>query len=236
MARLRHRKLIATIVTITFLVAGALALAQDQETLRIKTEVAAEDPAFPAYLARLLGHPLTSGDSYIAYEDGGQAFPAMLAAIDRAQSRISLETYILDSDDTGRKFVDALERAARRGVSVQVVLDAVGSKLEKPDIARLENAGVRIGWYNRVASYSLEEANYRTHRKELVVDGRVAFVGGMGFADQWAHDVEGEARWRDTQVELSGPAVDNIEAGFYENWMESGGVVKPVVQPAFMAP
>jgi cardiolipin synthase len=71
---------------------------------------------------------------------------------------------------------------------------------------RLEDAGCRIGWFNRVVGFSIEELNYRTHRKALVVDGDVAFVGGIGIDDQWAKDVEGQKRWRDTMVEVRGPA------------------------------
>jgi cardiolipin synthase A/B len=231
--QLGHRKLIASVFALLFLVAIGLLIAQDQETLRIKTPLAAQNGAFPAYLARLLGHPLTQGDAYVVHTDGGDAFSAMLAAIDGATSHISLETYIFASDQTGRRFADALERAGRRDVRVRVVLDSLGAnKMNRDDIARLERAGVRIGWYNRVASFSIEEANYRTHRKELVVDGRVAFVGGMGLADQWARTVDDEPRWRDTQIELRGPVVDNIEAGFNENWIETGGIVEPEVQHA----
>jgi len=73
-------------------IAGALAIAQDQETLRVRTSLAAEDPRFPEYLARLLGAPLTAGDAYIVHTDGTATFPAMLDAIARAQHRISFET------------------------------------------------------------------------------------------------------------------------------------------------
>jgi cardiolipin synthase len=222
---------IATLVVLG-VIGGGLLIAQDQETLRVKTPVAADAAEYPQYLARLLGHPLSEGDSYQVHSEGPAAFPAMLAAIEGARSHVSLETYIFAADDTGRQFVAALERAARRGVRVRVVLDSVGAgKLQGEDSDRLERAGVRIGWYNPLASYSFEEANYRTHRKVLVVDGTTAFVGGMGLADQWARDVGPDKMWRDTQVEMHGPVVDNIEAGFNENWIETGGVVEPEVHP-----
>ena len=97
-----------------------------------------------------------------------------------------------------------------------------------PDhIALMEEAGCTIGWFNPVASFSLEEANYRTHRKALVTDGEVAFVGGIGIADQWMHDSEAYPRWRDTQLEFRGPIALDIEAAFNENWIETGGVVDP---------
>ena len=229
-SRIRPGRVATGVIVAVVLVGVGLMIAQDQETLRVRSTLAATEPAFPAYLARLLGDPMTEGDAYVVHTDGVAAFPAMLAAIDAARTRISLETYIFANDDTGQKFATALERAARRGVKVKVVLDSVGASEIAGIGEQLERAGVQVGWYNRVVGFSLEEANYRTHRKALVVDGAVAFVGGMGLADQWARDVEGEPRWRDTQIELRGPIVDNVEAAFNQNWIETVGLAEPEVQ------
>jgi cardiolipin synthase len=120
-------------------------------------------------------------------------------------------------------------------VHVQVVLDAMGaSDSGRDDLKALEDAGVQVGWFNPQST--LEEINYRTHRKILVVDGRIAYVGGIGLADHWEGNAESEEHWRDTQFEIRGPVVDNIEAGFHENWIETGGVVEPVVAPRDGAP
>ena len=224
----KPRNLVAAIlIAIAVLVIG-LAIAQDQETLRVRTPLGASDARFPEYLARLLGHPLTSGDAYWVHTNGDHAFPAMLAAIGKARHRVSFETYMYDTGRIASQFTDAFEAAARRGVEVRLVLDAIGAKAIDPgDLERLENAGCTIGWFNQVSGYSIEELNYRTHRKALVIDGDVAFVGGMGIADHWAFDTDGEKRWRDTQIEVRGPAAINIEAAFSENWIETGGVVEP---------
>ena len=113
-----------------------------------------------------------------------------------------------------------------------MVLDSVGSGTLDRDIQRrLKDAGVVIGWVKPVLSASIEEANYRSHRKALVVDGLVAFVGGMGIADQWLHATKEMPPWRDTQIEIHGPAVSDVEAGFNQNWMLTGGVVEPEVKP-----
>jgi cardiolipin synthase len=113
---------------------------------------------------------------------------------------------------------------------VQIVLDAVGaSDSDRAHIEQLQTAGCEMGWFNPVRHYTLEEINYRTHRKILVVDGDVAFVGGIGVADHWSGNAQDPKHWRDTQVEIHGPAVDNIEAGFHENWIETGGVVEPII-------
>jgi cardiolipin synthase len=226
----KPRNLLLAIAAVMMFIAVGLLIAQDQETLRVKTSVAATDPRFPEYLARLIGHPLTSGDAYTVHTNGDKAFPAMLAAIGSARYRIAFETYIYDTGETAEQFTSAFAAAARRGVDVRMVLDSIGAKNIDPDhLTQLQDAGCHIGWYHQVASYSVEEANYRTHRKALVVDGDVAFVGGMGIADQWARDIDGQKQWRDTQIEVRGPAAMDVEAAFNENWIETSGVVEPDV-------
>jgi cardiolipin synthase len=228
----KARNVLIGILIALVIIAGGLVIAQDQETLRVRTSLAAGDAQFPEYLARLLGAPLTSGDAYIVHTDGTAAFPAMLEAIVRARHRVSFETYVYGTGEIPDRFTAAFEAAARRGVDVRLVLDSVGaSKIEPDRIERLERAGCRIGWFNKVSGFSLEELNYRTHRKSLIVDGDVAFVGGIGIADQWAVDTEAEPRWRDTQIEVRGPAAVYIEGSFNENWIETGEVVEPDLLP-----
>jgi cardiolipin synthase len=228
----KPRNLIIGIVIGLIVVGMGLVIAQDQETLRVKTSLAATDPRFPAYLAKLSGHPLTSGDSYTVLTNGDTAFPEMLAAIQGARHRVAFEGYIYNStDDVARRFTEAFIAAAQRGVDVRLVFDSFGAKVADDDVSRLTQAGCHIGWYNKVRSRAIEEVNYRTHRKALIVDGEVAFVGGIGIADQWARDTEKERKWRDTHVKVEGPAATDVEAGFNENWIETGGVVEPDVIP-----
>ncbi|HTM02405.1 MAG TPA: phospholipase D-like domain-containing protein [Vicinamibacterales bacterium] len=227
----RHHRVLAGVLIVLILVGAGLVIAQDQETLRIRSSVAVQDPRFPDYLARLLGHQLTTGDSYIVHTNGDAAFPAMLAAIGGARQRVEFESYIYQDGDLADRFTSAFEAAARRGVAVRVVVDSFGSsRMSSKQIDRLKKAGVLLGWVNPLLGRSIEEANYRSHRKALVVDGRVAFVGGMGIADQWIKD-EKMPRWRDTQIELHGPVVGDIEAGFNQNWILTGGTVDPQVPP-----
>jgi cardiolipin synthase A/B len=228
----KPRNVLGALLIIGILLALGLVIAQDQETLRVRTPVAAEDERFPDYLARLVGRAITSGDSYVVLHNGDETFPAMLDAIDKAKQRISFETYIFSEGEVEDAFTSALVQAARRGVRVQIVLDAVGaSDGEREDIKALQDAGAQVGFFNPVRHTTLEELNYRTHRKILVVDGEVAYVGGLGLADHWQGDARSPEEWRDTQFEVRGAAVDNIEAGFHENWIETGGVVEPIVSP-----
>ena len=231
------RNVLLAIVIVAIVLGLGLVIAQDQETLRVRTPLAAEDPRFPDYLARLVGRPITSGDSYMPLRNGGEAFPAMLRAIDEAATRISFESYIFSEGEVSKRFTRALINAAKRGVHVQVVLDSVGaSDSQLADVKAMQGAGVQIGWFNPVTDTKLEEVNYRTHRKILVVDGSVGFVGGIGQADHWQGDADSPEHWRDTQFEIRGPTVDNIEAGFHENWIETGGIVEPMVAPKAGAP
>ncbi len=226
----RHHRILAGILIVLIIIAVGLVIAQDQETLRIRSSIGLDDDRFPDYLARLVGHPLTSGDDYTVHTNGDKAFPAMLAAITSARQRVSFESYIYQDGDVASQFTSAFEAAARRGVSVRIVVDSVGSsKMGSKHIERLESAGAKIGWVNPLFGADVEEVNYRSHRKALVVDGRVAFVGGMGIADHWLHDAEGFPRWRDSQIELRGPAVGDVEAAFNQNWILTGGVVDPEV-------
>ena len=226
------RNLIIGVVIVLIVVGMGLVIAQDQETLRVRTSLATSAEAYPGYLAKLTGHPLTSGDRYTVLTNGDAAFPAMLGAIHEARHRVAFEGYIYSStSDIARRFTDAFVAAAGRGVDVRLVFDSLGAKVSSDDIERMTKAGCHIGWYNKVRSRAIEEVNYRTHRKALIVDGEVAFVGGIGIDDQWARDTDKEQRWRDTHVKVAGPAATDIEAAFNENWIETGGVVEPDVVP-----
>lgn len=231
MLRLRPaRKVLFAIVILGIVTAILLMFAQDQETLRLQSQYSAEDPRFPAYLAALVGSQPTGGNRYTVLTNGDQFFPAMLDAIKSAKTRISFETYIYDAGTLGGWFTSALADAARRGVQVNLVVDAMGAKTMDPDhVKRLREAGCHVGQYHLPRWYTLEEVNYRTHRKILVVDGRVAFTGGAGISDQWIGNAEGPGHWRDTQIEIEGPAVRLVEAAFYEDFIETSDVARPAL-------
>jgi cardiolipin synthase A/B len=222
------RRAFAILLVAAAVVVILLLLAQDQETLKVRSAVGAEDPRHSAYIAALVGAPLTRGNRYDVLTNGDQIFPAMLEAIRAAKRRISFETYIYDDGEVADKFTAALEEAARRGVRVNLVVDSVGaSGMSGEDIKRLEAAGCRIGRFHSLNWYNIEEVNYRTHRKILVVDGEVGFTGGVGVADHWLGHAQDKEHWRDTQVRMRGPVVRLVEADFYENFLETTGEVTP---------
>jgi cardiolipin synthase len=217
---------VALAVAIT---AAGLMIAQDQETLIVQSPIAADDPRYPAYVGSLVGAPVVRGDRIDVLRNGDGAFPPMLAAIEEARERIAFESFIFEKGVVADQFADAMVRAAQRGVQVRIVLDGFGASGLDEVEQRLTDGGVQILWFNGVRPWTLEEANYRTHRKVLVVDGRVGFTGGMGIADHWQGDAQDEDHWRDTQFRIEGPSVRALEASFYENWLESGGREAPVL-------
>jgi len=229
--RPRRVALVATIVA--SVVAVLLLVAQDQVTLRLRSDIAADDARYAGYLSGLLGVPLTRGNRFVVHTNGDQLYPAMLAAIRAARRRISFETYIYESGQMGEAFTRAFADAARRGVRVNLVIDAVGgSAIDDEHVKRLEDAGCTVARFNALRWYSLEELNYRTHRKILVVDGDVAFTGGAGVGDQWMGNAQDEKHWRDTMVEIVGAAARSVEAGFYENLTEAAAEVVPELDDA----
>ena len=191
----------------------------------MESALGADDPLFPRYAASLTGGTLTAGDEYEILANGVEIFPPMLEAIRGARRRISFETYIFDEGAVAGEFSQALAAAARRGVRVRVIVDAVGAQtMEAAHRRMMGEAGVELAVFNPLHWYSLEEVNYRTHRKILVVDGEVGFTGGVGVADHWLGNAESRDRWRDSHVRVVGPAVTHLEAAFYENWAETGHV------------
>jgi cardiolipin synthase A/B len=226
--RVAHRKLWIGLAAVFLIVCAGLLLVQDEEYIYIQSTYAADDPAFPSYAAAVAGSPLARGGQFDVLANGVEVFPAMLGAIEQARERIVLETYIFSDGIHGRQFAAALAAAAGRGVRVYVLLDAIGSKkLGAENERRMRDAGVHIAWFNPVSFRHLQEVNSRTHRKILVIDGRIGFTGGVGIADNWAGNADAKDHWRDTQFRIQGPPVRYLEACFFENWIESAGVVMP---------
>jgi cardiolipin synthase len=137
-----------------------------------------------------------------------------------------MECYIFRPDETGRMFMDAMMERARAGVRVTLVVDAIGSfRLGGSAVREMRAAGCHVELYQRFTWYRLARLNNRTHRELLIVDGRVAFIGGAGIGDQWSTGQRGKLRWRDTMARVTGPIVSSIQGVFVENWVECCGEV-----------
>jgi cardiolipin synthase len=174
---------------------------------------------------RVSGRPLLAGNAVQPLINGDEAYPAMRAAIDAATASVSLCTYIFNDDAEGRQFVDALARAAHRGVQVRVLIDDVGVRYSFPPVHwALRRAGVRVARFLPILSgRGVAFLNLRTHRKVMVVDGQVAFAGGMNIAAPNVHARAGRKAIRDMQFRIEGPVVRQLQDAFAEDWAFSTG-------------
>jgi cardiolipin synthase len=149
-------------------------------------------------------------------KNGEQAFPAMFRSLDRAQSCIVLEMYIFSDDATGKEFLDRLVRAAMRGVQVMVLLDSWGAwDLSDSFWDSLRAAGGRVRWFHPISRGLLP---FRNHRKMLLVDNRIAYIGGMNIADEYYRGGKGSAPWRDNMLEIDGPEAAVLHRSFLRMW------------------
>jgi cardiolipin synthase A/B len=177
--------------------------------------------AHMASLARVVDavvhRPMLPGNHVTVLESRTDAYPAMLEAIASARVSLSLCSYIFDSDVAGRRFAEALSEAARRGVEVRVLVDALGSRYSWPPITRLlRRSGVRTARFlPTLMPKRLPFMNLRNHRKLMVVDGRVGFTGGMNIR---AHFLPGEDAAYDLHFRLEGPVVGQLQETFAEDW------------------
>lgn len=218
---------------------GPISHAQTREILAGIRARSPETAIFDRHLAveeALAGNPLSLGNKALLLEDGPATYASMLAAIAAARHHVHMETYIFDGDETGRRFADALMRKARSGVKVRLVFDAVGSMRTPREFFReMVDAGVEVFEFNPAgpaAVLTLGAAlNRRNHRKITIVDGRIAFLGGInisgvyssgagrtGRAPEARHEPEDERPWRDTHVRIEGPVVADFQRSFLKMW------------------
>jgi cardiolipin synthase A/B len=184
------------------------------------------DPQFEREMGTLLGPAILADNKITALQNGDEIFPAMLKAIRAAQFTINFETYIYWSGKTGEEFAQALIERARAGVKVHLMLDWLGSEKMAPQLlAQLKDAGVEVERYHALHWYSLGKLNNRTHRKVLIVDGKIGFTGGVGIADEWTGHAQDPDHWRDMHFLIEGPVIAQFQAAFLDNWIKTTGRV-----------
>jgi cardiolipin synthase len=190
----------------------------------MKHQFGVHDLAFLQTMHALTGAPLSPGNRVEVLKNGVQIFPSMLTAVRSAQKTINLEFYIYWDGEIGRLFAEALAERARAGVTVKVILDAVGSaQISRSLVEFLQRNGVDVEWYHPLRWYTLRRFNHRTHRKLLIVDGTVGFSGGVGIADEWRGDADAKDHWRETVIRVEGPVVTQMQFAFMDNWVKSRG-------------
>lgn len=183
-----------------------------------------------AYFVRMIESTcqtkLEGGNTIEILTDGSAFYPAMLEAIRGAQETINMECYVMEAGEVRDRFVSALSERGRAGVRVTLVMDAVGSLGAFRSTARpLRAAGCRVEPYQGLSWHRLARLNNRTHRELLVVDGRIAYVGGAGIADRWLKPVGRKPAWRDMMARVEGPVVASILGIVAENWLDCTGEI-----------
>ncbi len=220
--------IVATIVITVFIVIISMNFHRPEKSVRHHVEHchSIADPQFQLEMDAMLGPAVLAGNTITALQNGDEIFPAMLQAIREARKSISFETYIYWSGDIGKVFADALKERCQAGVVVHVMLDWAGSaKMEGHLLDELTDAGVEVERYHPLRWYTIARLNNRTHRKLLVIDGRIGFTGGVGIADQWQGHAQDPEHWRDIHFRVEGPVVAQLQAGFMDNWIKTTGRV-----------
>lgn len=170
------------------------------------------------------GWPWRQGNRFRLLAESDRIFRRMLEAIAAARESVLLEMYLVESGTVARRFIDALAGCAQRGVRVHVLFDGFGSlALRAADRRRLSDSGAHLTFFNPLSLRKRLQNFLRDHRKLLVIDGALAFVGGVGLADEFIDGTRGRLAWRDFMLEISGPVVSDWTTAFARNWSRSSG-------------
>ena len=200
------------------------------EARRVTEEVAplysAASPQFRQASGALLGGNYVSGNNITTLVNGREIFPSMLSAIRGARRSINFETYIFKDGVIARQFTAALAERARAGVKVNVILDAHGTNpMGAENLEQLRAAGVEVVKYHSILWLDPRRYNNRTHRKLLIVDGRIGFIGGAGIADEWLGNGDSPDNWRENHYRVTGPVVAQLQGLFMDNWLKTRGEI-----------
>ena len=220
------RFVLAAAITLVLLLEGCSLGEGKKVTQEVAPLYSAASPAFRQATGSLLGGNFVAGNNITTLVNGRQIFPAMLSAIRAARKSIDFETYIFWDGEIAKQVADALAERARAGVTVNVILDAQGtSKMGSENLENLRAAGANVVKYHSIVWLDPRRYNNRSHRKLLVIDGKIGFVGGVGVADLWLGDGESPEHWRDNHYKVTGPVVAQLQAVFMDNWLKTKGEV-----------
>ncbi len=172
--------------------------------------------------------PWRKGNEFRLLLDGDQFFPVMLNAINKADRYVALNMYLMSSGSVSDRFIEAMLQTAKRGISVYIILDGFGaSNLIKQDRQRLKHDNIHLAFYNPIRYGRWFNNLFRDHRKLLLLDGKLAYVGGVGITDDFDPADNQTLRWRETVIEIKGPCVDDWRSLFIESWPIEG--VTPIL-------
>ena len=212
----------ALVVAFLYITLAANAEANRQDKVMSVPPMVPDLGAFLRALHGATGGRVVEGNAVEVFQNGDEIFPPMLTAIRESVSTIHFSTYVYWAGAVPRQFAKALSDAAQRGVIVRVVLDSEGTEPMPHDLVdQMSDAGCKVTWFRRAQWFDWLKYNHRSHRRLLVVDGKIGFTGGVGIADEWTGNAQGPAHWRDTHVRLTGPIVASLQSAFTDNWNQS---------------
>lgn len=184
---------------------------------------------FSALLPSMIGltqSNLEIGNHVQLLENGDQFFPLLLRDIAGAKESVHVESYIWWKGAICDQIANALASKARQGVEVRLLIDASGGhKMDKKLAKVMLDSGVRFVRFHPLSLSNLGRMNNRNHRKEAIIDGRIGYIGGYGFAEQWTGHAQDKNHWRDAGLRVEGPIVGRLQAAFAENWIEETGEI-----------
>ncbi len=208
---------VAAIVTYWTIIVNADANRQDR--IDAAPPIADDPGAFLRAMHGASSEAPSGGNDAALFQNGDEIFPAMISAVECARETVHFSTYVYWKGKVAEQFANLFCETVRRGVTVRIVLDSEGAEsIPQPLVTRMRDAGCKVVWYGRARWYTWMRYNRRTHRRLLIVDGKVGFTGGVGIADEWAGDAQSPNNWRDTHVRLTGPIVASLQAAFADNW------------------
>ncbi len=194
-------------------------------------------------IAGLTHSTMEAGNTMQLLQNGDMFFPPLLRDIAAARESIHIETYIWYDGRISRQLAKLLTEKARQGVEVRILVDASGGRQLKGEVKEmLEDAGAEIAHFHPLRFGNLAKLNNRDHRKLMIVDGRVGYIGGFCIADEWTGNARHKKEFRDTGLRITGPIVNRLQAAFAENWIEETGFIPagdkyfPKIQPTGPTP
>lgn len=212
----------ALAVVFLYITLAANAEANHQDRVMSVPPIVPELDAFLRTLQGAAGEGVVNGNEVAVFQNGDEIFPPMLAAIRSSVSTIHFSTYVYWAGAVPREFAQTLSDAAQRGVMVRLVLDSEGAEtMPRELVDQMCAAGCKVTWFRRMRWFDWMKYNHRTHRRLLIVDGKIGFTGGVGIADEWTGHAQSPSHWRDTHVRLTGPIVASLQAAFTDNWNQS---------------
>jgi cardiolipin synthase A/B len=174
----------------------------------------------------LTGSNLESGNQVQLLENGDQFFPLLLRDIASAKQSVHVESYIWWKGEICDQLARALAAKAKEGVEVRLLIDASGGHKMEKELAKLMlDSGVRLVRFHPPTLANLGRLNNRDHRKEAIIDGRIGYIGGYGFAEEWTGNGQDKDHWRDAGLRVEGPIVNRMQGAFSENWIEETGEI-----------